>query len=171
MHNPSTSRGPWCRGLGLTVVLLGALLLPACSDDTPTDPGVGRTIFDIFVTPNPVIGVQNTLTGSVSAAYVITIRETGGLGGEIQFVNSTVFDPATGAQVAVNYFDSAALRVFVGTSRLEAESEIEITQTTDYSLQDLRVDADLTVAVQLLSDRGTLINQSILVPIVPSPAE
>ena len=170
MHNRSTSRGPWGRGLGLTLALLGALFLPACSDTTTNVPG-GRAQIFVSVAPNPVIGAQSPV-GSVSAAYIVTVREIGGVGGgEIQFVNSTVFDPETGLQVAVNYFDSAALVVFQGTNRLDAGGELDITQTTSYTLPDLRVNADLTVAVQFLDDSGILSNQSVLVPIIPAPAE
>jgi hypothetical protein len=123
------------------------------------------------VVPNPVIGAQDPFTGSVSAAYVVNVREVAGLGGEIQFVNSTVFDPETGIQVTGSYFDSAALIVFLGTNRLEAGGELDITQTINYVLPDFRVNADLTVSVQLQDDQGGLVNQSILVPIIPPPAE
>ncbi len=170
MHNRSSSRSPRCRGLGLTAVLLGAFFLPSCGDTTTNLPGAARAAMVVSVTPNPVIGVQQ-LTGSVSAGYVVNVREVAGLGGEIQFVNSTVFDPETGRQAAVNYFDSADLVVFVGTNRIEAQGELDITQTANYSLPDFRVNADLTVAVQLLDDRGSVVNQSILVPIIPPPAE
>ena len=171
MHIQSTSRGPWCRGRGLAAVLLGTLLLPACGSNNTTDPS-GRAVISLSVTPNPVISTQDPFTGSVSAAYVITIREEGGLGGsQIQFVNSTAFAPVTGAQVASSYFDSAALKVFVGTDRVEAGGEVEIRQTIAYTLPDLSVNAFLSVAVQFLDDQGNLSNLSMLVSIVPPPAE
>jgi hypothetical protein len=103
----------------------------------------------------------------VSAAYVVTIREAAGLGGQINFVNSTVFDPSTGLQVTVNYFDSADLKVFVGTDRVDANGELKVAQTTSYVLPDFKVAANLTVNVQVADDQGTLINQSTLLPIVP----
>jgi hypothetical protein len=171
MHYRFTGRGRRGRGLAVAGVVLGALLHPACSDSTPTVPGVPRAQILVAVDPNPVIGVQNALTGSISAAYIVKIREAAGLGGEIQFVNSTVFDPETGDQRATNYFDSAALTVFVGTSRIEPGGELNVAQTTNYTLPEFRVNADLTVSVQFLDDRGGLINRSILARVVPPPAE
>jgi hypothetical protein len=171
MKNMFDSRGPRWRGLGLTAALLVALFLPACSDDSTTIPDVPRAIILVTVEPNPVIGVQNGLTGSVSAAYVVQLRELAGLGATISFISSTTFDPETGLQVATSYFDSADLKVFVGSDRLEPNGELDIPQTSTYSLPDFRVNADLTVYVQAVDDQGTLINQSILVRIIPPPEE
>ena len=167
MKNTLTGRGRRRAGLGLLALLALALVIPACSDNNPTIPNIPRAGVVVTVEPNPVIGVQNVLTGSVSAAYVIVIRELAGLGGQIQFVNSTTFDPETGIQVSSSYFDSAALKVFVGTDRVEPEGEVTVTQTSNYTLPDFRVPADLTVNVQVLDDQGNLITQSILARIVP----
>jgi hypothetical protein len=171
MKNTFTNRCRWCRNLGLALVLFTASLLPGCNDTVSNTPGVVRSRIIVTVTPNPVIGSQDPLVGSVSAAFVIKIQESNGLGGNLQFVNSTVFDPETGLQVGVTYWDSADLIVFVGTDRVDAQSELEITQTASYVLTDFRVDADLTVNVQLVDDNGNLTNQSVLVPIVPPLAE
>jgi hypothetical protein len=171
MKNMLDSRGPSWRGLGLTAVLLAALLIPACSDNTTSIPDVPRAVILVAVAPNPVIGVQNVLTGAVSAAYIVQIRELAGLGGTVNFVSSTAFDPDTGIQVATNYFDSADLKVFVGTDQIEPNGELDVSQTTNYVLPDFQVPADLTVSVQVTDDRGTLINQSTFVRIIPPPVE
>ncbi|MGD8895870.1 MAG: hypothetical protein PVJ73_07530 [Acidobacteriota bacterium] len=171
MHYRSTGRSRWVLFPGLILVLLGALLLPACNDTSTNIPDVARGVIDVTVEPNPVIGLQNILTGSVSASYIVKLRELNGLGGEIQFINSTVFDPETGLQVATDYYDSASLVVFVGTSRIEPLGEMDVTKSASYVLPDLRVDADLVVAVQFLDDRGNLFNRSILVRVVTPPAE
>jgi len=170
MKNTLTSRRRWCRGLGLAFILLAASLLPSCNDSVSNVPGVVRAGLFVFVEPNPVIGTQD-LVGSVSAAFVVKIQELNGLGGTIQFVNSTVFDPETGLQVAITYWDSADLIVFVGTDRVDALGLLEFTQTTSYVLSDFRVDANLTINVQLVDDNGNVINVSFLAPIVPPPAE
>jgi hypothetical protein len=161
------SRGPRWRGLGLTAVLLAALLLPACGDDTSNLPDVPRAVIFVEVEPNPVVGTQNFLTGSVSAAYVVKITELAGLGATINFINSIVFDPETGLQVSNDYYDSANLKVFVGTDRIEPGGELDVTRTASYTLPDFRVNADLTVSVQVLDDQGNLINYSTLVRVVP----
>jgi hypothetical protein len=123
----------------------------------------------VVVAPDPVVGVQSPITGSVSLSYVITVTEVNGLGGVLQSVNSTVFDPETGLQYAVNYFDSNDLKVFVGTNRIDPLGSLDISQTMTYALPNLRVAAQLVVAVQFVDDRGSLQNQSILVPVVASP--
>ena len=173
MMNPFSRTRPWCRIMGPAIILIAACVLPSCGNDSGTGlPPVQRSIISVAVEPNPVIGTQNVLTGgAVTAAYVVQIRERAGLGGEIRSVISTVFDPETGRQVAVTFFDDASLQVFEGESRIEPGGEAEVRQTVSYILPDLRVDADLTVTVQFQDDRGTLINQSILVPIVPAPPE
>ena len=155
------------RLLGLLPVLLSATLLPGCSSDTtPSNPSALRSIITVTITPSPVPGSQNALTGAVTAAYKITVSELQGLGGELVFVNSTVFDPQSGVQVGANYWDGDDLVVFVGTKRVEGGGSLEIPQTLSYILPDLRREATLTVAVQFKDDRGNTINVSQLVNVV-----
>jgi len=106
--------------LRLPLVLLAALLAPACGEDTGTIPDVSRAEIAGTVDPNPVPPSQNALTGAVSIGYRVTITETRGLGGEILFVSAQVYDPETGLLHALTYFDSADLVVFVGDKRVEA---------------------------------------------------
>jgi len=148
-----------------------ALLLPACSSSTPTVPDVPRATIQVTIDPNPIPGVQNALTGAVTASYKVVITEASGLGGTVSFVSSTVFDPQTGLQVGLNYFDGADLLVFVGTDRVEPGGTLTVPQTTTYLLPDLRTAATLTVAVQFKDDRNNLLNSSVLVAIQgPTPA-
>jgi hypothetical protein len=159
------------RRTALVVAALIASLAPACGSSTPTIGAGSRSIIRVTVDPNPVPPVQNVLTGSVSAAYKITLTELGGLGAEVVFVSSSVYDKSTGTQVALNYFDSADLLVFVGENRIEANGTLDIPQTTSYLLPDLSVDATMTVSVQVKDDHDNVINQSLLVPIeIPAPA-
>lgn len=163
------SRGPRWRGLALTAALVASLLLPACQSDTGTIPDNPRAVITVTLEPNPVIGTQDAFTGSVSTAYIVQIREVAGLGATITFVNSTVFDPETGVQVGASYFDSADLKVFIGSDRVEAQGELDVPQTVTYALPDARLEADLTVNVQAVDDQGGLINQSVLARVVPPP--
>jgi hypothetical protein len=157
------------RGL-LPSVVVPALLFSACGGNNPAGlPNVPNGVVQVVVAPDPVVGVQSPITGSVSLSYVITVTEVNGLGGVLQSVNSTVFDPETGLQYAVNYFDSNDLKVFVGTNRIDPLGSLDISQTMTYALPNLRVAAQLVVAVQFVDDRGSLQNQSILVPVVASP--
>jgi len=154
--------------LRLPFVLLVALLVPACGGDTPTTGQAQRAAIVVSVDPNPVPPSQNTLTGSVSIGYRVKITEIEGLGGEILFVSAQVYDPETGLLHALTYFDSADLIVFVGEKRVEAGGTLEVPQTTSYVLPDFRVNAFLTVSVQMKDDRDNLINQSVLVKVEPA---
>jgi len=154
------TRGP--RRLALIGLL--ALTAPACGGGTPSTPsGPLRAGIAIAVDPNPVPAVVNALTLSVSGSYKITVTETQGLGGALVFVSSTVFDPVTGAQVAINYYDGSDLKVFVGSDRVEANKSLTIPQTIAYVLPESRTAANMTVAAQLKDDRGNLINQALQV--------
>jgi hypothetical protein len=148
----------------LGAVVLAALVLPACGNDTPTIGDAARAVISVSVDPNPVPPSQNLLTGAVSIGYRITIASAG-LGGELQFVASQVFDPANGQLVSLTYFDSDDLVVFVGKKRVEAGDTLVVPQTGSYILPDLSTSATLTVNVQMKDDKDNIINQSVLVKI------
>jgi hypothetical protein len=147
------------------LLVAGALLAPACGSDNVTPSEVPRAGVDVAVDPNPIAGVQNELTLAVSATYQITLTETEGLGGEILFVSSVVYDPSTGRPAAINYYDSADLVVYVGSKRLEPLGTLVIPQSTSYTLSDFKKPANLVVSTQLRDDRTNLINASLLVKI------
>jgi hypothetical protein len=147
------------------LLLAGALLAPGCGSNNVTIPDISRAIIDVSVSPNPAVGTQNPITGSVSAPYTITITETNGLGGEVVFVSAAVYDPATGKQVALNYYDGADLVVYVGSKRVEPLGTLVVAQTASYTLSDLSKAANLAVSVQLKDDRKNLVNTSLLVKI------
>ena len=112
---------PLRRRLALALAL--AMLAPACGDDI-TGPTGNRAALVVTVDPNPVKGSQSPLTGVVSVGYKIVITETNGGSGELIFVSSQIYDPETGQQVALNYFDGADLIVFVGTKNVEPLSTL-----------------------------------------------
>jgi len=149
----------------LVVLLAGALLAPACGNDNITLPDVTRAVLSITVDPNPILGTQNELTLSVSATYTITITEMAGLGGEVLFVSAAVFEPSTGQQVALTYYDGADLVVYQGGKRLEPLGQLVLAQTASYTLSDYTKPANLVVSVQLKDDRTNLIYTSLLVKI------
>jgi len=151
----------------VAILALSALGLASCGQDNPAGlPDVARARIVVTVDPNPAEGLQSPLTGSISVAYTVTLNEINGLGGEVSFISSTVFDPESGLQAAVNYFDSSDLSVFVGTNRVEPGGTLSVPLTVNYVLTDLRKEADMTVAVQFRDDRGSIINTSLLVKIV-----
>jgi len=146
------------------LVLAVALLLPACGGDVTTPSGQ-RAVIAVTVDPNPVPPSQSPLTGVVSVGYKIVITETNGGSGEVLFVSSQIYDPESGAQVALTYFDSSDLVVFVGSKKIEPLGTLTVPQTASYILPDFRTAAQLTVNVQVKDDQGNLLNQSLLVKI------
>jgi hypothetical protein len=152
--------------VAVSTALAATLALAGCGGDNPTVPDVPRSVITLAVTPNPITGSQNAITGFVTVAYVVTITELAGLGGEVQFVSGSVFDPVTGAQVGLNYFDSDDLVVFVGENRVEAGGSLNVPQTIGFVLPEFRREATLTVSVQFRDDRENLLNVSLLVHIV-----
>jgi hypothetical protein len=152
----------------LPLALLLALFAPACGEDPITAADVARAAIQVTVDPNPVPPSQNVLTGAVSIGYRVTITEINGLGGEFVFVAAQVYDPETGLLANLTYFDGADLVVFVGEKRVEPGGTLVVPQTMSYLLPDLRVNALLTVNVQMKDDRDNLINQSVLVKVEPA---
>jgi hypothetical protein len=149
----------------LALVLATALLAPACGGNGVTLPDVSRAAITVTVDPTPVPGSQNALTGVVSVAYKVVITEVNGLGGKVLFVSSQIYDPETGKQAALTYFDGSDLIVFVGTDKIDAHGTLNVPQTATYVLPDYRKPAHLAVNVQMKDNRGNLLNQSVLVPI------
>jgi hypothetical protein len=150
---------------GLSLALAAALLLPACGEDEIPTGTATNAILSVTVDPTPIPPSFNTLTGVVSIGYRIVITEINGLGGEVLFVSAQVYDPETGQQRSLSYFDGADLIVFVGEKRVEAFGTLEVPQTTSYTLPDARINALLAVNVQLRDDRDNLLNQSVLVKV------
>jgi hypothetical protein len=147
-------------------LIAAALFAPACGNSTPTVPGnISRAVITITVEPNPVAGSQNATTFVVTAPYTLTLKETAGLGGEVQFISSAVYDPSTGAQVALNYYDSTDLVVYQGSKRIEANGTITLQQSVTYSLADHSKAAELVISVQFKDDRTNLDFASLLVKI------
>lgn len=148
----------------LALVLATALVFPACGDDITTPTGQ-RAVIAVTVDPNPVPGSQSPLTGAISVGYKVVITETNGGSGKVLFVSSQIYDPESGLQVALTYFDSADLKVFVGSDTVEPNGTLIVPQTASYFLPDFRKTALLAVNVQIQGSEGLLTNQSVLVKI------
>jgi hypothetical protein len=150
----------------LLAVLPALAILPACGSETPAERReVLSAVIVVAVDPKPVPANQNTVTAQVSTTYTVTLTETAGLGGEMVFVNGTVYDPASGLLVAQNYYDASSLQVFVGKKRIEPKGSLTFTQTQSYTLPDLSRAATLVISAQFRDDYGNVINASTLASI------
>jgi hypothetical protein len=157
---------PFRRSLALVALLPALALAASCGSSTPSESGdVLRAAVAVAVDPNPVVGTQNAVTFAVSAQYTITLTEIAGLGGEVALVNSSAYDPATGALIASTVYDSSDMTVFVGTKRIDAKGTLSFKHTVSYARVDANKAATLTVSVQFKDDRGNMTYSSILAPI------
>jgi hypothetical protein len=149
----------------LAPAVAAALLLPSCNEDTGNLPDVATSVVQLTVDPNPVPGLQNVLTGSVTASYKITLQEFAGLGGNVEFVSSSVYEPTTGQLLILNYYDAADLKVFVGSDRLEPKGTLVIAHSVTYTLSDLTKATNVSVVAQIRDDRDNLHYKTLLVPV------
>jgi hypothetical protein len=151
--------------LFVPALLAGALCAPGCGSNNPTIPDISRAAMAISVDPNPIVAAQNPTTLVVTATFTITLTETAGLGGEVQFITAAVYGASTGSQVALNYYDSTDLVVYQGTKRIEPNGTLSLDQSVTYTLADASKAADLVVSAQFKDDRTNLVFASLLVKI------
>jgi hypothetical protein len=151
--------------LALLAPLVALALLPGCSSSPTVPSGVLRSVIVLSVTPSPLVPLVAT-PPVYSLRYTVKVSEVAGLGGELQFVNGTVFDDVSGLTVGLNNYDSADLVVFVGTKRIDANQSRDVQQEIAYQLPLNSNKAILTVNIQFKDDRGNFISQSILVRVV-----
>ncbi len=152
-----SSRLALLASLGALAILLG------CSSGSPTVPeGVLRASIVLSVTPSPLVPIT-AAPPLYSLRYTVKISEVAGLGGELQYVNGTVFDDVSGLTVGFNNYDSADILVFVGTKRIDANQSRDVQQEITYQLPLPSTKAILTVNTQFKDDRGNFVSQSILV--------
>ncbi len=144
------------------------LLAAACGNNTPTPTAIDRAVITLNTDPNPIPAVVSSRVGTAfSARYKVIITETAGQGGQLQAVNSTLYDDLTGVVVGLVNYDSADLKVFVGSDRVEANGTLEVPIQLDYVIPSdptLKA-ARLQVLVNLKDDKGNALTGSILVKV------
>ncbi len=146
------------------LALVAAVAAFTACNSSPTVPeGVVRAQIALSVAPSPLVTVATPPIYSLT--YTVTITETAGLGGDLQYVNGTVFDDTTGLVAGFNNYDSSDLLVFVGTKHIDAGGSRAIQQQIQYALPAGSTAAVLTVNTQFKDDNGNFITQSILVRI------
>ncbi len=154
------------RFLATSLPVVAALVgLSACETGTPAQPAISSAQIAVSVDPNPIVGSQNEATNAVTARFDVKIQELVGLGGDVVSVNAAAFDPASGAQVALMFFDDVDLVVFVGTKRVEALGTLVVPETLSYLLADGSKAANAVVTVQVRDDRGNLLTRSVMAKI------
>ncbi len=145
--------------------LLLASFLATCSSNTsPTT--ATRAVVTVSVSPNPIISARSANPAfDYDIQWTVTITETAGVGGTINFVDSRLFDPATGVAVGSNDLDSTDLLVLTGSNHLAAKGTLSVQQTISYRLPSRGKAALLAVNVEMRDDNQNLIDQSILIQV------
>jgi hypothetical protein len=157
-------------GSALALALTAALALPGCSsDDVTLPPNVNVSILAVSIDPNPVT-VTVGGDGSLNLGYRVIMQEVSGLGGEVLFINASVFDEPSGQLVRANNFDSRDLLVFFGSKRIEGGGTMEVPQQIAFGLPLESTGARLVVTVQFRDDRGNVLHSGLLSTVAfPTP--
>jgi hypothetical protein len=159
------------RSVALLALILAAGLGPGCSSDNPVapTPGVDLAVISLSVDPNPITAQNSATAGfTFTAQFTVIIQETSGVGGTVQDVRSTLYDPVTGITIALNNYDDKDLIVFSGTSRLDPKGTLKVQQVLNYSVpsNNLSREANLTVFIQVKDDHANILTQSLLVKVI-----
>ena len=97
------------------------------------------------------------------ASWTITIRETAGVAGTVNFVNTTVRDAASGAGAGpsdVVALDRDQVIAAAGTDRIEGGGSLKVPEKLQYSLLSGGQKVALTSVVQLTDDNGHIVSGS-----------
>jgi hypothetical protein len=152
----------------LVLTAASILLATACGTNAVSPTDVLRAVISVNTDPNPVTVVTSTRLGTTfSARFKVVVKELAGQGGEVQAVNSTLYDDSTGLIVGLVNYDTSDLVVFVGQKRVEASGTLEVPIQMDYVIPSdptLKA-ARLHVLVNLKDDRGNIVSSSVLVKV------
>jgi len=161
--------------IAIVLALTCSVALGCGGDKSPTAPSSQPTTADITATvsPNPVIASACTPTTcttgfAFSAVFNLQISETAGVGGNVNFVNVTMRDSTTGAEIGTINFgaDEVIRRASTATNHVNARGSLSIVNLgVNYRLSGGGRQGTLTVAVQFTDDRGNQINRVVTVPV------
>jgi len=113
----------------------------------------------LSVTPSPIDAVV-AVDGSDpwSAEWTLTVQETAGIGGDIDFVRATLTD-STGASIAETELDiDQVSEQLGGSNHIEGGSNQEILMSLNFDFPDDVLSGDLRVTLQLSDDNGNTVS-------------
>ena len=144
----------------------GAPTADATPAPTSVSPVKARAAVMLAISPNPVVSTDSDDPAYPrQASWQVVLRETGGVGATVNFVNATLRDAATGVLAdphGVLSLSSADVLTAVGSNRLPAGGSIAVPQSVTYLLAsgDL-APGRLAVTVQLTDDNGNVVGSSV----------
>jgi hypothetical protein len=115
-----------------SALVIGAILLAACGDDSPTTPAATPTpepsisTITATITPNPVIADANPYPDTrdkwpFMASFTVTVKETSGLAANVSKISITFTGNPTPVIYTVNWIRSSA-----GTNFIAGKGQLEI---------------------------------------------
>ena len=117
-------------------------------------------------TPNPVIAGTGSQGFQFTVAFNLTVTESAGVGGNVNFVNVTLRNTTTGLELNTINFNATDVLNRAGTNHIAGRGTLNIPLSVVYTLALGGRQATMTIAVQFGDDAGHLTNQTLTVPIV-----
>jgi len=150
-------RGTFLLGLAVTACGSSPTTSPSPS---PTPPpraaiAVSLEIQPLIASPDP--------TRRFLARWTVVVQETNGVGGTLNFVNSSLRDAQSGASarptgnIALGLTDIVAL---AGTSRIDGRGALRVPASLEYFLVSGGRAVRLNVAVQFQDDSGNVLSET-----------
>lgn len=136
-----------------------ALAAGGGDDEGPTGGAVtptpaSRGSFSASIAPSTVTAESSTDSAfQFLARFTVTIVESAGLGGNVDFVNVTLTSTAGSSTSAVN-FGAGDVIGRAGSNRVEARSRLQVPVGVVYTFSTRRSSGNITVEIQVTDDRG-----------------
>jgi hypothetical protein len=134
---------------------------PSPNPTTPTPPPTAsRATISASIAPNP-INAQATGNAEYpwSVEFEVNVRETAGLGGNVDFINVTLRNPATGGETrALNYGAGEVASRAGGTNHIDARGSLTVPISIRYRLAGGARRAVVIAEIRFTDDRGNVMN-------------
>jgi hypothetical protein len=127
---------------------------------TPTPPTASRANISASIAPNPM---SAQASGDAEfpwlVEFTVNVRETAGLGGNVDFINVTLRNPATGGETrALNYGANEVAERAGGTNHINARGSLTVPISIRYRLAGGARRAVVITEIRFTDDRGNVMN-------------
>lgn len=134
---------------------------------SPTAPSPVRAQWNVTASPSPIIAGGGGYGYQYSADFTVTVKETsGGVGGNVNFVNATIRNDTTGVELGTINFSATEIIDQAGSNHVAARGTLNIPLGFYYTLAWGGRQATLTIAIQLADDRGNVTNRSLELKVI-----
>lgn len=150
-------RGTFLLGLAVTACGSSPTTSPSPSPTPPPRAAIAASLETqpLIASPDPA--------RPLLARWTVVVQETNGVGGTLNFVNSSLRDAQSGATARPTgniALDAPAIATLVGTNRIEGRGTLRVPASLQYFLVSGGRAARLTVAVQFKDDSGNVLSET-----------